>query len=243
MVQDKRELILDLVKRWYDSEWQRSRDLDSKAGNLIGYVTIVTGLIIGLGTFSILDKLSSPQYYVPYFFGISALLSSIILSLLAVKVRSWKFSPPIENLESYLKDNNRTSESISLTASFYIIGAVSNNFKTNESKARIISWSWISLVVGISFLVIFAGVFAAIGGPRNTHLAKVLVTDAIKSLQKNDTMDAIIHLTLADEQIGAINGNQSSKLFIEDSIEALKNNDTKHALSSSILGLRLIPNP
>lgn len=77
-MQCKEELLLDIVKRRYDAELQRTKDLDTKAGNLIGYVTIVTGLIVGLGTFSILEKLSFPQYYIPYLLGVGALLFSII---------------------------------------------------------------------------------------------------------------------------------------------------------------------
>ena len=52
-----------LVKRLYDEGFKTKRVLDDKGSNLIGYITIVTGLLIGLGTFSIFDKLSLPQYY------------------------------------------------------------------------------------------------------------------------------------------------------------------------------------
>lgn len=48
---------LDLVQKRYDHEWDRARDLDGKAGHLLGYVTIITGLILGLGAFSIVERL------------------------------------------------------------------------------------------------------------------------------------------------------------------------------------------
>ena len=40
----KKELILDLAKRLHDDELQRTKDLDNKAGNLIQYISLATGL-------------------------------------------------------------------------------------------------------------------------------------------------------------------------------------------------------
>ena len=84
-IEDKRKLLLDLVRKRYDIELQSSKDLDNKAGNLIGYVTIVTSIIVGLGASSILGKLSEPVYSIPYLVGIASLLFSIILSLFCDK--------------------------------------------------------------------------------------------------------------------------------------------------------------
>ena len=67
-------------KRRYDEELARGKSLDGKASNLIGYVSIVTGLRVGLGAFSNLEKLAAPEYYIPYLLGVSALLGSIIAS-------------------------------------------------------------------------------------------------------------------------------------------------------------------
>jgi hypothetical protein len=165
----KEEVLLDLVKRLYDAEWQRTKDLDSKAGSLIGYVTIVTGLIIGLGTFSILDKLSLPVFYVPYFIGISALLLSIVISLFAIKVTTWEFSPRIEDLEEYYKDPKRVYKSVIVTVLFHISQAVKINFNINQSKATRISLSWICLVIGIGSMVVYAGIFVAMVGSQKTE--------------------------------------------------------------------------
>jgi len=61
---------------------------------------------------------------------------------------------------------------------------------------------------------------------------KALVEDAIRALKNNNTKEAITQLTLADEQITAIAGNQTSKLFVERAIRALKNNNTKEAITT-----------
>jgi hypothetical protein len=240
-MQCKEEMLLDIVKRRYDAELQRTKDLDTKAGNLIGYVSIVTGLIVGLGTFSILEKLSSPQYYVPYIVGVAALLLSIIASLFALRVISWEFSGKIKQIEHYYNDVKRTNESIALVTFHSMIQAIVRNAEKNESKANKIMISWISLVIGISLLAIFASIFALTGGntTSNNTLTKILVQDAIKAINNKDTKDALSHLTLADKQIPAVGGNSTSRLFIEGAILALKNNDTKQALTS----LNLISNP
>jgi outer membrane protein assembly factor BamD (BamD/ComL family) len=59
-----------------------------------------------------------------------------------------------------------------------------------------------------------------------------LVEDAIRALKNNNTKEAITQLTLADQQITAIAGNQTSKLFVARAIRALKNNNTKEAITT-----------
>jgi FMN-dependent NADH-azoreductase len=61
---------------------------------------------------------------------------------------------------------------------------------------------------------------------------KALVEDVIRDLKNNNTKEAITHLTLADQQITAIAGNQTSKLFIERAIRSLKNNNTREAVTT-----------
>src|SRR5438093_3269996 len=91
----KDEIIFELVKRIYDEGFETKRTLDDKGSNLIGYVTIVTGLLIGLGTFNIFDELSLPQYYIPYFVGIGLFLATIVFSMLTVRVKEYEFVPTV----------------------------------------------------------------------------------------------------------------------------------------------------
>jgi hypothetical protein len=78
--------------------------------------------------------------------------------------------------------------------------------------------------------------------PRNSssivpqfQLAKVLLEDAIQSLQNNDTNRALIRLNLADQQISSsvaenLSSAQIIKVLLEDAIQSLQNNDTNRAL-------------
>lgn len=119
--------------------------------------------------------------------------------------------------------------------------AIVKNSIKNDSKAKKISISWICLVIGISFLAVYASIFALTGGntTNNNSLTKLLVQDAIQAIKNNDTKQALSHLTLADKQIPTVGGNTTSKLFIEGAIMAIKNNDTKQAVTS----LELVSNP
>ena len=48
---DKRdELIFDLIKRRFDGEIDRANKLDSKAGSMVGFVSVVVGLTLGGGS-------------------------------------------------------------------------------------------------------------------------------------------------------------------------------------------------
>lgn len=170
----KREILLDFVKRRYDTEWQRTTDLDSKAGGLIGYVTIVTGLLIGLGTFSILDKLSAPQYYIPYFIGIGSLLLAILMSLCAVKTRVFYSSPTNEQLERFYQDNEMYYQRIATHIIPTMLKAIKDNANFNDSKAGFISKSWFCLVIGIGAFVVYAGIIIVMNDPGKTEINIVI---------------------------------------------------------------------
>jgi hypothetical protein len=82
--------------------------------------------------------------------------------------------------------------------------------------------------------------------PRNSssivpqfQLAKVLLEDAIQSLQNNDTNRALIRLNLADQQISSsvaenLSSAQIIKVLLEDAIQSLQNNDTNRARASKL---------
>jgi hypothetical protein len=98
------EKLFDYVQKRYDLELQGIKDLDSKAGNLIGYVGIVTSLILGLGTFGLLSNITRIDYFILYFGGVIAFSLSIISSLLATKIRTFQFRPLVAQAQDYIID-------------------------------------------------------------------------------------------------------------------------------------------
>jgi hypothetical protein len=184
-------------------------------------------LIVGLGTFSILEKLSGPQYYIPYLIGIGCLLASIISSLLAVRVRTmWKFSPGIPALIKYYEDEP-DYDRLANKVIGAMIDALKTNNQSNNSKSQRIMASWVFLVIGIGSLVVYGAIFALTSNETNNQLVAVLVGDAIQDIESNQMKGALSHLVLADREIPATNVNSTIKNFIEDAVQALKNNQTK----------------
>lgn len=165
----KSEILLDYVKRRYDGERQRTTDLDSKAGGLIGYVTIVTGLLVGLGTFSLLEKLSTPHWYIPYFLGIGSLLLAILMSLAAVKTRVFYSTPAIEDLERYYQEEDYMYQRIANHIIPTMLKATEDNARCNNSKAGFVLKSWICLVIGICGIVVYAGVVIGTNDTEKTE--------------------------------------------------------------------------
>ena len=94
---EKRDsLIFDLIKRRFDSESDRTKNLDDKAGNLVGFVSVLVGLLLGAGSIlsggEILKSsilISSLGLNLPYFVGVASLLTSIGCALIALKIRRW----------------------------------------------------------------------------------------------------------------------------------------------------------
>jgi hypothetical protein len=80
---------------------------------LIGYVTIITVIIIiRLGTFVILKKITNKVVYILYFTGIGTLILSLIFSLFVIRTKKFRSDSDIEKLKEYFKDNRLTSEQI-----------------------------------------------------------------------------------------------------------------------------------
>jgi len=155
------ELVFDLIKRRYDSELDRIKTLDNKAGSLIGLVSVVIGLLVGVGTFTILDKLSKSGFSVLFFIGLGFLLLSIIMCLAVIKVRKFKFVPNAMNLKNnYLKSRYRSVIRSNLGTMAKTIDEME---KTNNNKGKLIDWSWYFLVIGLALILIFVIVFTATG--------------------------------------------------------------------------------
>jgi hypothetical protein len=70
-------------------------------------VTVITGLLIGIGTIDVFAK-SMSKYYLIYFSGISILLISVCLPLLAMRVRQWESAPTADYFKDLLYDDEVT---------------------------------------------------------------------------------------------------------------------------------------
>ena len=159
----KDEVIYELVKRLYDEKLATKRVLDDKGSNLIGYITIVTGLLVGLGTFNVSDKLSLPQYYIPYFIGIGLLLGTIVFSMLSVRVKNYSYAPIVPDLRRVLNDDRWHYRTI--VRQFVVVATkcIEQNDNRNNRKALWITISWWFLIGGLVFITIYVSIVVGIG--------------------------------------------------------------------------------
>jgi len=152
------DLIFDLIKRRYDSEVQRINDLDGKAHNMTGYVSIVISLLIGTGTLGVFGKLSVSMYYIPYFVGIILLVVSFLFSLSAIAIRTYNFVPkPQFLIDNYLA---RKSRFVTRKVMSTMSSAVSEIAEKNEDKALKITLCWGFLIAGLVAIMVFSIILA-----------------------------------------------------------------------------------
>lgn len=151
----KGEIAFDLIKRRYDSELSRISDLDGKAGTQIGFISVVLSLIIGVGTFDFLDKLTEPKFFLPYFIGIGLLLFSFVFSLFAVKVREWNWAPNTSKLFEEGFSRPFHAWNIMLRTSKAMNDAVIDMETKNNTKAKNIARSWYFLIGGLAIIILY----------------------------------------------------------------------------------------
>jgi cell division protein FtsW (lipid II flippase) len=153
------ELIFDLIKRRYDGELDTAKNLDSKSGNIVGFVSIVVVLTLGgesvfstTRLFEGFSLLSNQYATVLYFVGITILLVSIGCALAALKIRRWTVVPNVDILiNEYTKLGY--SEVLKRNAA-EMRHSVSSSEKNNKNKAMFIEFSWYSLLIGLTLIVV-----------------------------------------------------------------------------------------
>jgi hypothetical protein len=153
------EKLYEFAEKRYNFEMQRAKDLDGKAGNIIGYVSIITALTLGLGTIEIIEKVTRVELFYLFFGGVLALVVSIISSLFVVKVRRFQIRPNYENLEFFFNQLQPDYLTLLRNNASDLIKAFKENFKVNESKAFRLLLSWIFLIIGIALLLLFTTIF------------------------------------------------------------------------------------
>lgn len=95
-------LIFDLIQRRFDRGWQRIRDLDNKAANMIGFVSIALSILLGTGTLTIINNINTVDINIVdlmvFFISAGLLISSIISNMIRFKIRKFTEVPDTAHL-------------------------------------------------------------------------------------------------------------------------------------------------
>jgi hypothetical protein len=148
------EILYDIVKTKYNDSLARWDSLDNKASNLIGYVTIVTGLLVGIGTFELFGSLHSVISYILFFIGMGLLVLVIISSLICIRIKYYFEIPSAKEIEMIFEKNWKYQTIIRQI----FISRLDTQKKIDqhlEDKVKWIGRSWQFLIIGMSMLLVF----------------------------------------------------------------------------------------
>ncbi len=152
--QERDLLIFNLIQRRLDGEWQRLRDLDSKASNMIGFVSVAVSLLLGTGTISFMNVGTLDPNLASFFFvGTGLLIGSIILGMVGYKVREWTDVPDVRHLIDEYKDKPY-GKVLQKNAGTMAKVVEELEDKLND-KARFIDIAWYLLIAGLILVFIF----------------------------------------------------------------------------------------
>jgi hypothetical protein len=147
------DLIFELIKDRIKGERERSIGLDNKAGNLIGFTSVVIGLLLGTISLKLDILIHNPLLSITYFIGIGVLLLSIFFSLMVIKIRGWIIVPNVRHLLDYY--TAKTHQELLRRNAATMANAVGVSERNNGNKARYTQWSWCSLLSGLVMVFIF----------------------------------------------------------------------------------------
>jgi hypothetical protein len=155
---ERDQLIFDLIKRRYDHELEVNNSYGTKASSLVGFVSILIGLLFVSGTFELSVIMANPTLLIPYFVGTACLIGSIIFGLLAFKIRRFIIVPDITHLLTYHSDAPYLEVLRKIGATMQ--EALADIEEKNAEKSKYISISWYFLMGGIlilfGFLILYA---------------------------------------------------------------------------------------
>lgn len=163
--QKRDELLYESFKRKYDEEIATTTKLDDKANNLIGFTSIVVGLLMTEGTFKISGLLKNAHLegmLIFYLVSVGVLLSSIGTGLYAFKVRKWKNAPRLSNLTDIYA--NDSYEQALANINYELAESTKKNSDNNLKKSQSLKISWYLLFTGLAMIFIFIVILASMTG-------------------------------------------------------------------------------
>ncbi len=151
------QFIYEEVKRRYDFEFERARDLDNKAGNLVGWIGLIISIILAGGgilfTRTNEGKVQLSQADIQLLSAALLLLVfALLFGLIAFRVMRFDVVPEPQPLMRY---GTRTQRATLRAVTAEMARAIVKNSNTNIIKAHLVTVTWGLFFTGIALTVIF----------------------------------------------------------------------------------------
>jgi hypothetical protein len=158
-----KQLIKEILFNAYESEWQRTHDIEHKASSIIGFVGIIFTLTIAsLSTILVgadeitRDKVFYSSIYSPIGIFLILLLMalSIYCGIRATYVKSWEV-PLANKFLEYCKEETKTEKQLLEAILDDYVDNTTDNSKTNDKMAEYLKVSFILFLVSLACLIGF----------------------------------------------------------------------------------------
>lgn len=146
-------LVHDSMLSKYNLEWERTRDIESKATNLIGFVGVI--FAIEAIAFSGLDNISCIEIIL---LGLSllSLFITILFCLYVLNIKSWECGVKYKTfMEDYAANANINRFEMLKTLSLHYADSGLKNSKTNDKNSKYLRYAFYSFEFSITTTVIY----------------------------------------------------------------------------------------
>lgn len=156
------KIICDAILKAFENEWQRTRDIETKATNVVGF----TGIILSLTVASLIslisstnevykEKLFSSEYNCILIYLILIFMTlSIIYGIRVVTVKNWHTLLVNPFLE-YCNREKRASEEIYRITTEQYKNIINQNSDINMKIANLLQWSHYFFLGSIIILLVY----------------------------------------------------------------------------------------
>lgn len=147
-------LIYNIFLDAYQSEWQRFRDVDNKASNIVGFVGVIFGLMLVVATSNLKEAIT---YWEFISFSVSSILFLITFSfgLCSLYLRPLVILPGLNNFRHEYVEKYISREYILGGLITKLADATKQNHKTINNKAKHLEYSFLTFGAAIVFTVTF----------------------------------------------------------------------------------------
>lgn len=163
---ESRQLMNMILSDAYDLEWQRTRDIESKACNIVGFTGIIFTLIIGtLSSFLVNDKgiivgsmlFSSQHSKYAIIIVLSLMVISMIFGLFALSIRKWKYPIVSDIMATYEKSLNNSilKEELLGTMNKTYLSCIQKNETFNDTMVICVQISHICFIISIILIAVY----------------------------------------------------------------------------------------